>query len=121
MFSQLDLNVRLQLSGQKYSEWLNDYINALRYGKKTTIEIQNKLFILSVYIDMMLDYKIYQCDPTTYSNTNNCLTETEIESVFDKLSKLTGICFQPYGYKYIGSENSQGIGSMQIGCNFIVS
>ena len=121
MFSQLDLNVRLQLSGQKYSEWLGDYINALRYGKRTIIEIQNKLFLLGVYIEMMMDYKVYNCNPTTYTNTNNCLTETEIEEVFDKISKLTELCFQPYGFKYAGSQNSQGIGSMQIGCDFIVS
>jgi hypothetical protein len=117
--SELDLKVRLQLSGMKYSDWMDDYIKALKYGKRNIIEIQNKLFLLNVYIEIMLDYKIYTgCSNT---NTNNCLTEIEISDVFEKVSTLTGICFQPYGFNYIGDEKQGGIGKMQIGCSFVVS
>ena len=42
--SQLDINVRLQLSGQKYSEMMYKYIDSLRWGKKSSIIEQNKLY-----------------------------------------------------------------------------
>lgn len=31
---------------------------------------------------------------------NNCLTEEELSTIIDKISTLTGLCFQPYGFTY---------------------
>lgn len=31
---------------------------------------------------------------------DNCLTEDELKTIIDKISTLTGLCFQPYGFTY---------------------
>ena len=115
--SQLDINVRLQLSGQKYSEMMYKYIDSLRWGKKSSIIEQNKLYLLGVYIELLMNYRILSCGET---DTNNCITETEAQSVCDKISKLTNLCFQPLGFNYTGSEKQGGVGKMKIECDFKV-
>lgn len=116
--NQTDLTVRLQLSGQKYSEMLSTYTDSLRYGRKDVLLLQSKLALLNRYIKILLDYTICGCG---IDCTNNCITEDEAQSVCDSISKVTGLCFQPIGFKYIGSTSiSQGIGFMEIECSFIV-
>ena len=116
--SSLDLLVRLQLSGQKYSEILNKYIDSLRWGKKDYKALENKLVLLGIYIELLQDFQVLECN---YDQTNNCLTEEQAQLIADKISKLTNLCFQPLGFKYSGDQVQNGISKMQIGCNFIVS
>jgi hypothetical protein len=117
VLSQLDLDVRLQLAGQGYSDILSKYIDGLRFGKKN-VNTLRKLILLDNYISILLDYQIASCGEDT---PINCVTETEAQDICEKISKIINISFQPIGYKYIGSESYRGIGSMQIECNFIVS
>ncbi len=116
--SSLDLLVRIQLSGQKYSEILNNYIDSLRFGKKNNIILETKLILLGTYVELLQSYSVNECG---YNQTNNCLTEQQAQSICDKISQLTNLYFQPLGFKYIGNIPQNGIGKMQIGCNFIVS
>ncbi len=116
--SSLDLQVRLQLSGQKYSEILSKYIDGLKYGKRDNILLQTKLTLLGIYIELLQTYSVDECN---YDQTNNCLTEEDAQLLANKISQLTNICFQPLGFKYIGNIPQSGIGKMQIGCNFVVS
>ena len=111
--SQLDLGVRLQLAGEGYSNILSKYIDNLKYGKVNK-SIETQLFILDIYISILLDYQV--CGEEV-----NCITEDQAQLICDKISQLIDICFQPIGYKYIGSEDYFGIGAMQIGCSFIIS
>ena len=116
--SSLDLLVRIQLSGQKYSEILNKYIDGLRWGKKDVILLETKLTLLNIYIDLLIDYTVCECDADC---TNNCLTEEQAQLISDKISTLTNVCFQPLGFNYIGDNKQGGISKMQIGCSFVVS
>lgn len=115
--SQLDLDVRLQLSGQKYSELINKYFSLLKIGKKD-YNLRFKLILLHSYIELLYTFQIERCGNSGY---NNCIDEDDALSIFDKISKLTGICFQPLGYKYQGDTPQDGVGAMEIGCDFIVS
>jgi len=116
--SSLDLEVRLQIAGQKYSEILSKYVDSLRYGKKSFKSFENKLQLLGIYIELLQDFVVDECG---YDNTNNCMTEEDAQLVADKISKLTGYCFQNLGYRYSGDRAQSGISKMQIGCNFVVS
>lgn len=87
-----DLLVRLQLMGCKYGELLNDYVNGLKYGKKNLTCLKWKLLLLNVYIEIVECYDL--------NSENNCFTEDELKQLFDDVSSLTGLCFQPYGYSY---------------------
>ncbi len=116
--SSLDLQVRLQLSGQAYSDLLSKYIDSLRWGKRDIILFESKLLLLGIYIELLSDYLVCEC---SIDCTNNCLNETQAQLICDKISDLTNICFQPLGFNYIGDAKQGGIGKMQIGCNFIVS
>ena len=95
--SKLDIKVRLQLSGQKYSEILSKYIDSLKWGKKNSILLETKLTLLGIYIELLLDYTTLDNSPTPI---NNCLTESQAQLITDKISKLTNICFQPIGFVY---------------------
>jgi len=117
-YSSLDLQVRLQLSGQKYTELLSSYIDSLRWGKRNINKLEDKLTLLSVYIELLSDYTACECG---LDCTNNCLTLDGINSVCINIEKITGLCFQPLGFNYIGDQKQGGIGKIQIGCNFIVS
>ena len=116
--SSLDLQVRLQISGQKYSEILSSYVDVLRYGKKDRLLYETKLTLLGIYIELLSDYVVDECgnDPT-----NNCLTEEDAQLLADKISQLINVCFQPLGFNYTGDIKQSGIGKFQIGCNFVVS
>lgn len=116
--SSQDISVRLQLSAQAYSGILSDYMDALRFGKKNANIYESKLYLIGIYISLLQNYTPCECG---LDCTNNCITEEQAQSVSDKLAKLTGVCFQPIGFNYIGSTPQGGIGKMQIGCNFIVS
>jgi hypothetical protein len=99
--SILDLDVRLFLVKESYVNIIDDYINSLKFGKQNVKNIRNKLILIDVYITLLNNYNFSNND----SNLINCISEDKLKLVFDKLSSLTGICFQPIGYKYIGSEN----------------
>ena len=117
--SQQDLDVRLQLSGQRYSAMLSTYIDNLRYGKKDSGLLEYKLFILDKYIDLLLGYAVCGCNVDC---TNNCITEEEAQQICNNISKIANIYFQPSGFRYTGVGAAQsGIGKMVIGCSFIVS
>jgi hypothetical protein len=113
--NKIDLSVRLQLSGAKYSEILYKYVNALRYGKKD-VALKKKLLLLDMYIELLLSHSTSDCDDTTF----NCLTEEQAQTVCDKITKLTGLIFQPIGYNYIGTGRYDGMGSNEIGCDYTI-
>ena len=128
--SQLDIDVRILLSKKAYVEMTNKYISQLRIGKKSACDLEERLWLMDIYISMLEDYTpCSSCpDPSSTQTADNdpcrfnCVSEEEIQRISDKLSQLGGIVFQPIGFQYQGALPVQGgIGSMQIGCNFIVS
>tara|TARA_R110000868_G_scaffold63178_2_gene190413 strand:- start:1101 stop:1391 length:291 start_codon:yes stop_codon:yes gene_type:complete len=90
--SQTDLIVRLQLLGCKYGELSSTFANNLKFGRKCAKTEWKKLILLGVYISILEDYHI--------NDTVNCLTELQLSKMLEKASKLTDICFKPYGFNY---------------------
>ncbi len=86
-----DLLIRLQLTGQKYSELTNTFVNDLKWGKKCAKTEWKNLIILDVYISLLEDYNI---------DGVNCITEDQLITVFDNISTLTKLCFKPFNYTY---------------------
>jgi len=88
--SELDITVRMQLAGEKFSEMMNTYANDLKWGRKCNSF--EDLFLLNAYLELVECYDI--------DSENNCITEEELNKIFDNISKLTNIRFRPYGYSY---------------------
>lgn len=93
--TQQDIIIRLQLIGQQYSILANTFANNLKWGRKNIIKEYKLLIILSSYITLLEDYTV---------NGVNCITPLQLETLFSNTSKLTKICFLPYGYTY--SQNN---------------
>lgn len=91
-FNQNDVNVRLQLACCKYAELVNAYANNLKYGIKTCKDNINKLLLINGYIDILKKYKI--------GSSKNCVTETEIQLIGDKLGILLDLCFKYINFPY---------------------
>lgn len=90
--SHTDLIVRLQILGCEYSELTSIFANNLKWGRKCAKTEWKNLILLSVYISILEDYHV--------NSTINCLTEDQLSTMLDKASKLTNICFKPYGFTY---------------------
>jgi hypothetical protein len=41
-----------------------------------------------------------ECESGGIKKYNNCISEVQLLSIFDKISKITGVCFQPLGFTY---------------------
>lgn len=124
-FTPTDIEVRVRLSADYYNTLMSKYIDSIRMGRKCAKEELNKLMIISIYIEMLKEYIPLICiDPLNSSTDydNNCISEETLQVMSDKLSKLIETPFNPAGYNYSGvPAGNVGVGSMQIGCNFIVS
>lgn len=90
--SQTDLIVRLQLLGCEYSELTSIFANNLKWGRKCANTEWKNLTLLGVYISFLEDYHI--------DDDVNCITEAQLLTMLDQASKLTKICFKPYGFNY---------------------
>lgn len=90
--SQLDINVRLQISNCCYSSMALEYAKDLKWGRKCKEENRRKLVLLGILIDILNSYQVGEDD--------NCYTEDEIQDLIKNIEKLTGICFKPIGYSY---------------------
>ena len=93
VLNQTDINVRLQLSGQAYSEMGKQLSDDFRYGRNCSVKHLNNLALLNVYIEILEQYQVG-------TDIKQCFTEQEIQKVCDNISMLTGICFQPINYTY---------------------
>ena len=98
--SQQDLDVRLQLIGCEYGTLTTTFANNLKWGRKCAKKDWKNLILLSVYISLLEDYHV--------GLTTNCITETQLQTMLDKISKLTKICFRPIGFTYFDSAEDTG-------------
>lgn len=95
--NQIDLNIRLQLLNQAYSNLSTAFANDLKYGRKCSVSDRLNLAILAVYLDILECYQVVAQGVTT---STNCYTETEIQDLLQNASLLTGITFNPPGFTY---------------------
>ena len=56
--SQQDLDVRLQLTGCKFSQLTNEFADNLKYGRKCIVENQRNLVLLNAYLELLECYKV---------------------------------------------------------------
>jgi Putative Ig domain len=70
----------------------------LKLGLECTCDI-NTLELLVMYWNALECY-----DPTP--TATNCLTQTQVDAMWDHISRICGICFSPYGSTYTQSVGS---------------
>lgn len=87
-----DFLVRMQLIGCKYGTLANTWVNDLKFGRKCAIKNKWNLFLLNMYLEILECHEL--------NNEDSCFTDDEIKDIFDNISELTGLCFQPYGFTY---------------------
>lgn len=75
----------------------NDLATKLKLGFPCTCEI-NTLELLTAYWDILVCY-----NPAL---TTNCLTQQQVDLVWEAISKECGICFSPYGSTYITASTA---------------
>ena len=92
MINQTDLDVRLQLTGCEYGSMVNAYVNKLKFGSNCTFKDKANLFLINSYLNIASGYEV--------GNENNCYSEEELMDLWEQVSIITGLCFQPYGYTY---------------------
>jgi hypothetical protein len=56
--SQQDLDVRMQLTGCKFSQLTNEFADNLKYGRKCIVENQRNLVLLNAYLELLECYKV---------------------------------------------------------------
>ncbi len=91
-FNLVDLTTRLQLLGQKYADLTNTFCNNLKWGKQCAKAEWKELILLSVYIELLEKYDL--------DSDNNCITEDQLDTLFDVVSKLIKVTFKPASFSY---------------------
>ena len=114
---QTDVIMRAYSTSCEVGNLTDKYVSNLMMGTCVK-DLEKTLLILDVYTNLLNSYTVCGCGTDC---TNNCITEEEVLIISDKISKLTGLCFEPIGYSYPNAISGSGIGAMQIGCDFIVS
>ena len=94
MINQTDLDVRLQLTGCEYGSMVNAYVNKLKFGSNCTFKDKANLFLINSYLNITSGYEV--------GNENNCYSEEELMDLWEQVSIIIGLCFQPYGFSYYG-------------------
>ncbi len=98
-----DILVRLQLGGCCVGNKLTNLTKDLMYGGECIDEKFIELSRLLKYLEILECYNV--------NNTiNNCITETQLLKIFEDISTICNICFEPIGFSYL----------QQIGSNYTV-
>ena len=93
MINQTDLDVRMQLTGCKFGEMVSNYVNKLKNGSNCTFKDKVNLFLIGSYLEIASGYDV--------NSENNCYSEDELKELWEQVSIITGLCFEPYGYSYV--------------------
>jgi hypothetical protein len=98
-----DHNIRLQQILCCLAEKGNSLANKLKLGIPCECETNN-IALVHIY------FQILQCyDPEANPISDNCLTQQEVDKIFDHISCLCGTCFFPYGTNYSALAARQGV------------
>jgi len=102
-----DHSIRLQQFTCCIATKGNDLVKKLRLG----ISCEKDILILELlvgYYDTLLCF-----DPTV---TDNCLTQEQVDTIWDAVADCCGVCFLPYGTNYtqIYAQQNQNISGNRI-------
>lgn len=96
--TQNDLTMRLLTLNCCIGRLTNELLVKIKIGSSNTSDL---LIELQVLQGMMKIVKKYQVLGGLITETDNCLTETDIQSVFDYMSRKCNNCFQLPGFQYV--------------------
>lgn len=93
-----DLLVRRQLLADYIAEFAGDVAQQGLQGQKCYNKNFKKLALLVGYGEVLCDYA-----PITGNVTeaDNCITEEQVQNIFDHITTLTGLSFASIGASYI--------------------
>lgn len=95
--SQNDLTARVQLLQCCIGELASVLLSKIKIGSK---DINCKLQELQVLQEMLDAVKCYKVLSSTVTEVDNCLTEQQVQDIFDYMSKKCNECFQFPEYIY---------------------
>ncbi len=104
--SQQDLNVRLQLTQCCISTLTNELLVKIKVGAK---DVDCKLKDLQVVQEMLEALKCYNILTDEITETDNCLSEEQVQSMFDYIASKCKTCFQYPGFNYIDTNSSEEV------------
>lgn len=85
-----DIELRLAYMLKAISNYSNDLMLKRKLGADCR-ESECKLILMSIYLEILSCYK------NDCVGEYSCLTQTQLEKIFDIVSTLTGYCFPPTG------------------------
>lgn len=101
--TQNDLNERLQTAYCCAGSLANKTSKEFRYGMKCAKSNLEKLFLLTVFIEILECYLIADIptgEQTITYNEDNCITEEQALYLFEQISKICKTCFEAVNHTY---------------------
>ncbi len=95
--SQTDLDVRISLIEDYLSEFGASVCNSTSYGLHKAKKDFKTLALIALYTEII---EIYQPITGDVVEADNPITETQLQSILDHISMLTGITFASIGTTY---------------------
>jgi hypothetical protein len=91
MYNNTDILVRLAHIRCYIASIAARVVERKKYGLANKHET-SKMLLLNAYMTIIGDYYT--------TSTNNLITETDLDNIFNVISRITGLCFAPLGYAY---------------------
>lgn len=92
LYTQYDINSRMSLIGcyiGNYAHWI---VKNESRGHKADCEVE-KLLLLIELSNIISCYEVLENE----EDINCCITELELDTIFETIQNLTGLCFAPKG------------------------
>ena len=93
-----DLLVRRVYMASWICEQLSKFVNYYNYGETVSKECLIKHQYIVALLEAVSCYTPITL--TTQDGVNNCLTEAKLDTIFDKVEDVTGLCFLAKGTTY---------------------
>lgn len=93
-----DLLVRRQLIADYIATFSGEVAKQTQQGQKCANKNFKKLALLVCYMEVLCDYQPITGDVT---EDDNCITEEQVQNIFDHITTLTGLSFASIGATYI--------------------
>lgn len=102
--SQEDFQVRVLLIQCCIGELTSKLLSKIKIGSQ---DVNCKLKELQVIQGMLKSLKCYEVLVDNITPEDNCLSEQDIQSMFDYMSSKCNICFQYPGFQYTDNDGSR--------------
>lgn len=96
--SQIDIDVRLELTAEHIADYANTVSKQFMYGQNYA---SKNFKILALLVGYTKALTCYQPITGSVTEADNCMTEEQAQNMFDHISLLTGISFASLGASYV--------------------